>query len=289
MQILVTGAAGQVGRQVIAALKARGMRPRALVRRPEQAVRLEGTEVRQGDFEDPRSLDAALEGIERVFLVCTPTARLPELERNVISAAARARVELVVKGSLLGAEAGPIAFRAIHAESEAALAASGLPFAVLRPNYFMQNTLQVAPAVAESGRYEDAAGGARLSMVDLRDVGEAAAAVLTGPDHAGKTYHLTGAEALSGADVARLFSAALGRDVQVMDLDPAEQHRRLAGYGLPAWVNDAIADLYRDYRRSGATGYAAVLRDDVYRLTGHLPRTLRSLLGETFSPKAPRP
>ena len=282
--ILVTGARGQVGRQVVRALRERGTALRILVRKSEKLGEAsEDVEVAVGDFEDTRSIESALHGIERLFVVCSPTAELPRLENNVYEAARRAGVRLVVKASILGADPEAIPFRAVQGKAERCLEATGLPHVVLRPNYFMQNILGAAKTIATRRVYEDAAGAARLSMVDLRDVGDATAAVLCGNGHEGKTYELTGPAALSGQDVARALSHATGLTISTEDLDPAEQRRRFAGYGIPEWVNAALESLYRDYRASGATGYAARVTEEVARLVGRPPRDLASLLRENVS------
>jgi uncharacterized protein YbjT (DUF2867 family) len=286
--ILVTGATGQVGREVVRALDDRGVICRVLVRAGDKKLGppRKNVEVATGDFEDAESLDAAMYGIHRVFVVCSPTEKLPALEGHVYEAARRAKVELVVKSSILGADPQQIPFRAIQAAAEQALRATGLRHVVLRPNYFMQNVIGAAKAMCTTGVYEDAAWGARLSMTDLRDVGDAAAAVLVGHGHHAhhaETYTLTGPAALSGADVARAVSSITGKPVKAMDLDPAEQRRRFATYGVPEWTNAALESLYRDYRASGESGYAAAVTDDVARLTGHPARALADLIRENVA------
>jgi uncharacterized protein YbjT (DUF2867 family) len=282
--ILVTGARGQVGRQVVRALQERGVGPRIFVRSSEgHDAPPEGVEIARGDFEDARSIESALRGIERVFVVCSPTAELPRLERNVYEAARRIGVRLVVKASILGATPDAIPFRAVQGQAERLLAASGLPHVVLRPNYFLQNVLAAAKTMGTRGVYEDAAAGARLSMVDLRDVGDAAATILCTEGHEGKAYDLTGPAALSGEDIAQAASTIAGRVTSAEDLDPAEQRQRFAAYGVPEWVNAALESLYRDYRASGPTGYAARVTEDVPRLVGRRARNLVSLLRENAS------
>jgi uncharacterized protein YbjT (DUF2867 family) len=280
-KILVAGARGQVGREVVRALRERDAAVRIFVRNAESKDKLPaGVEVAVGDFEDAWSLDAALAGIERLFIACSPIAELPRMESNVYRAAKRAGVELVVKRSILGADPEAIPFRAIQGLAERSLAASGLAHVVLQPNYFMQNVISAAKTMSSRGVYEDAAWGARLSMTDLRDVGDVAAAVLSGGNHHGKTYRLTGPEALSGDDVARIASEVTGRVIRAADLDPAEQRRRFANYGVPEWVNAALEALYADYRASGTSGYAACVTNDVSRLTDRPARSLADLLRE---------
>jgi uncharacterized protein YbjT (DUF2867 family) len=282
--ILVTGARGQVGRHVVRALQARGITPRIFVRSSEEHdAQPEGLELARGDFEDVGTIESALRGIERVFVVCSPTANLPRLESNVYEAARRTGVRLVVKSSILGANPESIPFRAVQGQAERLLASTGLPHVVLRPNYFLQNVLAAASTMATRGVYEDAAAGARLSMVDLRDVGDVAATVLCTDGHEGKAYDLTGPAALSGEEIAGAASTIAGRAISAEDLDPAEQRRRFAGFGVPEWLNAALESLYRDYRASGPAGYAARTTDAVPRLLGREARDLASLLRENAS------
>jgi uncharacterized protein YbjT (DUF2867 family) len=278
-KILVAGARGQVGREVVRALRERDVAVRILVRNAEREDNPPtGMEVAVGDFDDAKSLDAALAGIAHVFIACSPTAELPRLEGNVYQAAKRAGVKLVVKSSIVGADPEAIPFRAIQGQAERSLAASGLAYVVLQANYFMQNVLSAAKTIGSRGVYEDPAWGARLSMTDLRDIGDVAAAVLCGHGDHGKTYHLSGPEALSGEDVARIASEVTGRVIKAANLDLAEQRRRFASYGVPQWVNAALESLYLDYRASGSMGYAARVTDDVSRLTGRPARSLAGLL-----------
>jgi len=187
-----------------------------------------------------------------------------------------------VRSSILGAGGRTDAeFIDSHAQTDAYLASSGVPYVILRPNLFLQNVPESnIPAIGPDGNLYLDAGDARISMVDTRDVAAVAAVVLTEPGHAGQSYDVTGPEALSYTDVAAALTRSIGREVQYVDVPDDAVRQALAGYGLDAWLVEALIGLYQDYRRSGADGYAAQVTDTVQRLTGRAPRTLAGLLSE---------
>jgi uncharacterized protein YbjT (DUF2867 family) len=229
----------------------------------------------------------ALDGVRRVFLVSGPSPEMPTVEAAAVEAFRAANVEYVVKSSILGADPDAIPFRSLQAAAEEALRASGLPHAVLRPHYFTQNLLGSAEVIRTKGVHEDAACGAPLSMVDLRDVGACAAALLTGDVRDGETFDLTGPAAVTGAQVAEVVSGVTGAEVTAVDLPPAELGARLAGWGLPEWFAGALVALYEDYAASGATGYAARVSTAVRELTGHPARSVADFVAdhvEAFRP-----
>ncbi len=158
---------------------------------------------------------------------------------------------------------------------------SGLPHVIVRPNFFLQNIAEsVIPSVDASGNFFVNAGEARISMIDTRDVGAVAAAVLTEPGHAGAHYDVAGPEALSHADVAGKLTRALGRQITYVDAPDKAVRDALLGAGLSTWFADALVGLYQDYRRSGTGGYAAQVTDTIERFTGRPARSLDDLLVE---------
>lgn len=281
--ILVIGGRSKIGSAVIDELVARGQRVRALARRSENAQFSDGVEPVAGDLADPASLVAAMDRVERVFLLCGPREDEVELNKNAVDAAERADVELLVRSSILGADPGSVStFARDHGMCDAYLRQSRVDHAIVRPNLFMQNIPETTvPSIGEDGVFYANAGQARISMVDTRDVGAVAAVLLTEPGHVRDEVDVTGPESLSYADVADRLSAVLGRKITYADVSDDAVRQALSGAGLGHWMANSLVELFQDYRRAGEHGYTAEVTDSVQRLTGATPRTLDRLLAET--------
>jgi uncharacterized protein YbjT (DUF2867 family) len=280
--ILVIGGRSKIGSALIESLSARGERVRMLVRDREPGAAPEGVEPVAGDLGSPESLRAAMAGAEKVFLLSSPHRDAVSWHRNAIDAASASGVSLLVRSSIVGSDPdSPSEFVSSHGRCDRYLEESGLGYAILRPNLFLQNVPEsTIPSIDASGSFYVDAGDARISMVDTRDVADAASVVLTEPGHAGARYDLTGPEALTYDDVAARLSASLGRDIHYVDVPDEAVRGALLGMGLDAWLVDALVGLYQDYRRSGSDGYASEVTDTITRLTGRAPRTLDELLAE---------
>jgi uncharacterized protein YbjT (DUF2867 family) len=271
--ILLTGATGTVGREVARLLGAEGAGPvRVMARDAARASRAlgEGFETVEGDFERPETLGAALEGVERAFLLTPPSPHTFEHQATFIEAAKRAGVSQVVKVSAIGAStSAPGGFAKWHGQADEALTASGLGYTILQPNFFMQNLLGQAAQVAAQGVIYQPGGDAAASMIDARDIAKVAARALTEDGHEGKTYVLTGPEALTYTDVARKLSQATGRGVSYVSITPEQFREGALAHGLPPWLVDALA-LLNDFF---AEGKAAAVTDDVRRVARDEPIT----------------
>ncbi|MGP7997345.1 MAG: SDR family oxidoreductase [Streptosporangiaceae bacterium] len=280
--ILVIGGRSKIGTALIGRLLERDQQVRVLVRAGEPAAGLAAAEVVTADLADEGSLVAAMEGIEKVFLLSSPHPDAIRWHRNAIDAARRTDVRLLVRSSILGADRqSPAEFIGAHTACDRYLEDSGLPHVIVRPNFFLQNIpASLIPSIDASGTFYADAGEARISMVDTRDVGAVAAVVLTEPGHAGAHYDVTGPEAISHGDVADKLTRVLGRQITYVDAPDEAVRDALLGAGLGAWFADALVGLYQDYRRSGPSGYAAQITDTVERLTGHQARSLDDLLAE---------
>jgi len=275
--ILVTGATGNVGAHVVRELRERGAHVRALVRDPARAAERLGTgvELAVGDFSDPASLRRALDGVGAVLLSCGNQPRQAELEGAAIDAAAAAGVRRLVKLSTVGAEPGsPAAFWDHHGRAERHLAGAGVPAVVLRANFHMSNLLAAADRARRDGRLFAPAGSARIGMVDPRDVAAAAAVALTADGHEGRTYELTGPEAMTYARVAEELSTTLGRPVEYVDVPDAVALDAMVGNGIPPWFAEQLVRVFGQLR----AGAADRVTDAVRALTGREPRTLAQFL-----------
>jgi len=229
MTVLVTGATGNVGSQVVHELGRRGMPVRAFVRDVPRAVAIlgEDVELAVGDFEDTASIARALDGVDQVFLSSADGPRKVAQEAAVMDACARAQIALVVKASTLHADpASPLPPFAWHGESEERLRRSGRPAVILRSAFYMTNVL----GAIHDGKLLAPAGDGRVGMIDPADVGAVAAAILATGGHAGRTYGLTGPDAIGFADAAGLLG------VDYVDLPPAAARDGFAAAGLPDWL-----------------------------------------------------
>jgi uncharacterized protein YbjT (DUF2867 family) len=258
--ILLTGTTGQVGG---AALQQLGLAARVLVRSADAAA-ADGHDVVVGSFEDADSLRRAFDGVGVLFLTGRDNPDQVAQHLRVLEVAASSGVSHVVKLSAIGARPdSPVALMRWHAAVEDALLESALAWTFLRPHLYMQNLLRSAGDVAAGNRLASPMGGARVPLVDTRDVGAAVAAVLRDPvPHAGATYALTGPVAVSYAEVAAALSELVGTAVAYEPLDPATFRAGLLDAGIPAWRADdlaAIASAYTDADNAVAGDLPALL------------------------------
>jgi uncharacterized protein YbjT (DUF2867 family) len=271
-KVLVTGATGNVGSQVVRELQERGASVRAFVRDTGKAAKMlgEGVELASGNFSDAASVRRALEGVEGVFLACANDPRQVEYETGVIDAAREAGVRRIVKLSALGAETGsPVAFWDWHTSIEDHLWASGISAVVLRPTFNMTNLLGSAEGVRHAGSLFAPAAGASVAMIDPRDVAAVAAVSFTEDKHDGETYTLTGPEAITFERVAEELSVVAGRRVQFVSLPDEAAQQALAGTGMPEFVAGQIVAIFGFLRR----GDQDRTTDTVRAVTGLKPRT----------------
>jgi uncharacterized protein YbjT (DUF2867 family) len=269
-KILVTGATGNAGGEVLRQLTALGIPVRALVRSRAKAAALAGPHVElvEGDLSKPETLPRALEGIGKALLSSAPDPNQASLQNNLIDAAARAKLRLIVKiSAIASAEDCPLSFGRWHAQTERHLAESGVPYTILQPNFFMQNMFSFAGTIAADGKFCASMKDGKASFVDLRDIAAVAVTALTLPGHESKTYVITGAEAVSFSEIAAKLSAALGKPVTYVDIPRDALIQTLTGYGLPGWQAQGIAELY-DW---GCEGGGAVITDVVSRVANKKP------------------
>ena len=270
--ILVFGATGHIGRELVSILSSEGVPAVAVARAPERARPLAGIRWVKADLADPASIDDVLAGVKTMFLLTGNGPDLAALQITAIRAAAKSGVEYVVKLSALGASdhsKSPIG-RA-HYEAEQELIASGMRWVILRPHAFMQNLLDQTPAIVREGRIFAASGDGKVPFVDTRDIAAVAAVTLTHSGHDGKKYVLTGPEALSYFDVARILSEAVGRPITYVPLSLEEARERMVRAGEAQWAIEGLLALAA-YQRAG--GPTAAVHDTVRQVLGRPPRSL---------------
>lgn len=277
--ILITGASGSTGGAVVEAATAAGLPIRAMVRDRQDAARApQRVATVIADFSDAASLREALRGIDSVFLVCGPVPELVTLEGKMIDACREAGVRHIVLSSAIGAGDFPKSFPSWHFQAEQKLQASGIAWTILRPNGFMQNIVAFnAPTIVSQNAFYAAMSDARVSLIDVRDIGAVAAAILRDPPaHAGKVYELNGPEALSNYDVAERISRIAGRKVSYVDIPEEAQRKAMLDAGMPESRVKPILELQEYYR----TGRCATVDGLVAKLLGRPERSLDSYLRE---------
>ncbi|WP_033279602.1 SDR family oxidoreductase [Streptomyces sp. NRRL F-525] len=270
--ILVTGATGTIGSEVVRQLAARGEKVRALTRDPAKAQFPAGVETARGHHADRASVEAAMTGAEVAFLVGVFGPDDSAHDRGLVEAARSAGVRRIVKLSGIGAgdpAIGPVG--TWHVAGEQAVRDSELEWTILRPSAFASNTLGWAASVRSGGPIPNTSGTGGQGVVDPRDVSEVAVAALLTPGHSGRTYTLTGPEALSVPDQAAVLAGVLGRPVEVRDLSSAESREYLLGLGFSDTFIDA-SEISREFVRKGGN---EVVTDDVREALGRPARTYR--------------
>ncbi len=254
--ILITGATGNVGRELVKLMARREAPIRVLVRDRSRAesIAYPGVGIVEGDLSKPETLESALTGIHKVFLLCPSGKNMVELEAALIAAADKAPdVEHVVKLSALGAAAdSPARFLRAHAEAERILAQTDLPFTILRPNHFMQNFLNYRQPIIHRGEFYAPMGDGRISIVDTRDIAAVAAEVLTHNGHQGKTYIITGPESLTFAEMAERLSFEVGKPIAYVDIPPETLRDSLLHNGVDPWMADGVLELYASWKFNSA-------------------------------------
>jgi uncharacterized protein YbjT (DUF2867 family) len=277
--VLVTGATGNVGSRVVQELRGHGVPVRAFVRDADRASAVLGPHVdlAVGDFAEPASIRAAFDGVDVLFLACGNLPPQVTYERNVIEAAARTGLRRLVKLSALGAEAGSrVDFWDWHARIERHLQASGVPWVILRPRYYMSNLLGFVETVRSAGAVFAPAEGVKVPMVDPLDVAATAAVVLRDDGHEGRTYELTGPEAVTFDDVAAQLSDLTGGPVRFVPVPDAAAREALLQAGLPDWMAGNVVTVFGMLRKDPAMQVTGA----VHALTGRRPRHLAEFLGD---------
>ena len=272
-KILVTGATGSNGTEIIKRLSAQNIPVRAMVRNPDRAkeIVLPNVEVVEGNFDHPETLLEALTEVGRAFLLTNSTERAEAQQLAFVDAARQSSVKHIVKLSQFAADAhSPVRFLRYHAAVEAAIQASGMTYTFLRPNLFMQGLLSFRSTITSQNAFYAAIGDAKVSVVDVRDIADVAVAALTEAGHEGKIYDLTGPQALTHTEMAEYLSAALKRQIAFVDIPPDQMREAMIGFGMPAWQADGLIEDYAHYRRNEAAAIASGIED----ATGQAPRQL---------------
>jgi uncharacterized protein YbjT (DUF2867 family) len=282
MKILVTGATGNVGGEVVKALLARGVSVRALTRKQPEPGKLPAeVEIAIGDLSDPVTVAAAMKGVDKLFLLAGNVAEEFTQAITTYGLAKKSGLKHVAYLSVFKASEflDVPHFASKHAVEEA-IRAGGLPYTIVRPGYFIQNDARLKPLLTGSGLYPMPAGNQGLAVVDVRDIAEAVAISLTEEGHEGKAYDLVSAEMLSGPGAAELWSKLLGKEIKYTghgDFDAFEA--QLSKNGTPNWLAYDLRMMFQGYIERGFSRTDAQTAQFA-ALLGREPRTYSSFAAE---------
>ncbi|HJQ27250.1 MAG TPA: SDR family oxidoreductase [Blastocatellia bacterium] len=264
--ILVTGSTGTVGSELVKHLAANGVRVRAAVQPTSKLERIKqaGAEPFVMNFNDAASIRAALEGIEKAFLITPVIPDQAAAAARFVAAAKDAGLKHLVKLSAIGADSGlDYQFVREHRQIEQEIEDSGLAYTFLRPNFFMQNFLgQVS--IKTQGAFYDSSGDSKASHVDVRDIAALAVATLTESGHLGKAYTVTGPQALSNFEVADILSSVTGKPIAYVPVTDDQARSSLKAAGVPDWLVEALIELILAKR----AGYMQLIASDVEQIIG---------------------
>jgi len=279
--LFVTGASGHLGRRVVELLLEKDAgKIVAGTRKPEKLADLaaRGVVVRQADFEDPKGLEAALAGADRVLIISSdaidrPGRRLAQ-HKTAVAAAVKAGVKHAIYTSMPNPETSPVVFAPDHLGTEQALAASGMSYTILRNCWYTDFLIPaLTPAVA-SGTLSAATGQGGAPYVTREDCAQAAAAALAGSDTTNRTWNITGPAVVNWTELAKLAAELTGRPVAYVPVDAAERTAQLIAMGTP----EPIAKMLVSGQLAVAQGKMGTATAVVKELTGREPVSVRAFL-----------
>jgi uncharacterized protein YbjT (DUF2867 family) len=271
--ILLTDPTGTVGNSVLKQLASLGQDTlRVAVDRKNKVEKLKfAHEVLNIDYTKPEAIADALDNVDILFLRIPPSFDMVDISYNFVKEAKKTGIKFIVKLSAMDVNQGPgYTSGRSHREVEKIIEESGIPFAFLRPNSFMQNFLtRSGLTLKNQGEIYLPAGNAKISIVDARDVAAVATEVLTknGGQHVNKIYDITGPEALSHSQVAEILSKETGRSISYVDISEEDLRNRMKKMGIAGWYIENALELYEMYR----SGFRSQTTDVVEQLTEQTP------------------
>ncbi|MCD4731499.1 MAG: SDR family oxidoreductase [Bacteroidales bacterium] len=278
-KILVTGATGTIGSFVCEQLKEINADFTALVRSEEKAKLLneKGIKTVIGDFSDVVSLENSLAGIDKVFLLSVTSPESPKLQGNLIKIAKEKGVKHIVKVSALGTSLdSKFGIGRYHAMTEKDIRDAGIPFTFLQPHSFMQNLIFDSATIKEQSTIYAPMGNGKIGMVDAQDIAAVAVKSLTENGHEGKTYVLTGPEAISYYDIANVFTRVLGKEINYVPVTSEVAHKGMLDSGMPEWLADDLTGLNQVF----AAGKASDISPDVEKVTGIKAHSIKDFVSD---------
>ena len=274
--ILITGATGTVGSEVVKQLSAKGeniiVKAAARSATDNTFENLNRVQVVQLDYDKPDSLAVALKGVDKLFLLTPFQSNMVDLTSNLVSEAKKAKVKYIVKQSVMGADAEPgITPGRLHRQAEKIIEESGIPFTFLRPNFFMQNFVNYySNLIRSQGAFYIPAGDAKVSFVDVRDIAAVAVkSLINDNQQKGRAYNITGGEALSYGQAAEILSKAVGKKINYVNVTDQDARNGMKDMSMDEWTIKSMIELFEITR----AGYVSEISPIVEQVTGNKPIT----------------
>jgi NAD(P)H dehydrogenase (quinone) len=281
-KLLVTGASGKLGRSVLDNLLASGVAPADIMATTRDISKLseyagKGIDVRKADFDDPATLTAAFSGAVRLALISTDAVGVPGLRLKQHVAAVEAAKAAGVKHIVYTSMPNPvpeskITFAGDHRGTEEAIKASGLTYTILRNSWYQENLFMNLPQALASGQWFTSAGEGKVAHISHADCAAALAAALASEETANVTYTLTGPEKLTTSEIATIAREVLGKPLEVINLTDEQLADGMTAAGVPDFMVPFLIGFDANTRDGGID----ILTDDVKRLTGRSPSTIRA-------------
>jgi uncharacterized protein YbjT (DUF2867 family) len=272
--ILVTGATGTVGSEVVKQITSSGQGVKAAVHTQSKANKFshdKKIDIVSIDYNNPETVANALRGIDKVFLVTLPSPDMTNNSSNLVKEAKKNGVKYIVKLSVLGADAEPSTIIGkVHRQEEKIIEESGIPYTFLRSGAFMQNFVNYfGRTIKQQSAFYLPAGEGKVSFVDVRDIASAAVALLikNHSQYENKGYAITGQEALSYGQAAEILSKKLGRTISYVDILEESARNGMKGAGMTDWLIEGLMEFYAIIK----AGHAAQTTTAIEEITGRKP------------------
>jgi uncharacterized protein YbjT (DUF2867 family) len=269
LKVLVTGATGNTGSLLVPALLREDIDVRIFVRDDAKAKPLQdlGAEVITGDLDTPETILPAVINVDKIYLLTWNGKTQLQQSENVLNAAKEAGNPHIIRHSMWGPENSRIIKQGYKIEQM--IKSSGLPWTLLKPTFYMQNTMMAAQTISSDGVIYWNMKDGNLGMIDVRDIAEAAFSVITSQGHEGKSYILTGPEAISFNDIAKIFSKVLDKEVKYVNVPGDASFQAMTGMGVPEWIAKGYVELSEGFSEN----FANSTTKNVEILTGHPARS----------------
>ena len=283
-KVLITGATGTVGSLLATQLAAnKDLEVRVLVRDAEKASHLKkmGAELAIGSFDDPASIQKAVEGIDTIALISPAGGNAAELVSTVLKAAKAAGVHKIVRLSAIKANTnGPTMNTIQHGLTDAEILETGLTYTILRPHYFMQNMLWSGESLAKESKFYQGIGDGNMGMIDVRDVADSAAAAVLSDRFDNQIFELTGPASITFHDVAEILTQTLGRSIEYVQVSHEAVEQSVLDMGMGEW----LAVVMREYAKAYSENWGDFTTNNVEKITGHPARSFAAFAREVLAP-----